>query len=109
MQIYSDLQQVPKRFPEGIIPLLDPIKDMQIKDKDFVEMYQRSRIFEDRLLAHKLHKDTKVESLCKLYHEKQGVRIMAAQYFILLSVKNGRNSHISHSNSWLEMNNHSNV
>merc|ERR1712071_297782 len=72
MEVYQRIQQVPKRFPEGIIPLLDPIKDMQIKDKDFVEMYQRSRIFEDRLLAHKLHKDTKVESLCKLYHEKQG-------------------------------------
>ena len=67
-------QQVSQRL-EGNIPILDPIAAMKIKDKDFLEMHQRSRIFEDRLLAHKLHKDKKVEALCKLYHEKQEVQI----------------------------------
>lgn len=46
---------------------------MHIKDKDFIEMMQRSRAFEERLTAHQLHRDAKVESLCQLYHDKQGV------------------------------------
>lgn len=36
-------------------------------------MMQRSRAFEERLTAHQLHRDAKVESLCQLYHDKQGV------------------------------------
>jgi len=70
MEVHERIKQVSQRL-EGNIPILDPIAAMKIKDKDFLEMHQRSRIFEDRLLAHKLHKDKKVEALCKLYHEKQ--------------------------------------
>jgi ATP-dependent RNA helicase DOB1 len=60
---------VHRRFPAGI-PLLDPVKDMNIKDKDFIEMSQRSRAFEERLLAHPMHQDKKVETLCQMYHGK---------------------------------------
>ena len=61
-----------RRFPTGI-PLLDPVKDMNIKDKDFIEMLQRSRAFEERLLAHPMHQDKKVETLCQMYHDKLNV------------------------------------
>ena len=43
---------------------------MGIKDKDFLEMLQRSRAFEERLLGHHLHKDAKIETMCHMYHEK---------------------------------------
>lgn len=72
MEVYKRIQEVHRRFPNGV-PLLDPVKDMHIKDKDFIEMMQRSRAFEERLTAHQLHRDTKVESLCQLYHDKQGL------------------------------------
>ncbi len=52
---------------------MDPVKDMHIKDKEFVEMVQRCSAFEERLTSHSLHSDKKVESLCQLYHDKQGV------------------------------------
>jgi len=79
--VVFDRQQVHQRLPDGIIPVLDPVAAMKIKDKDFLEMHQRSRIFEDRLLAHKLHKDKKVEALCKLYHEKQEVYLFWLKLF----------------------------
>jgi len=46
---------------------------MHIKDKDFAELLQRSRAFEERLTSHALHKDKKIESLCLLYHDKQAL------------------------------------
>lgn len=70
------LKEVHRRFPQGV-PLLDPIKDMHIKDKEFVEMVQRSRAFEERLGAHPLHSDKKIDSLCQLYHDKLGVSYIA--------------------------------
>ena len=63
-----------QRLPDGIIPILDPIKAMKITDKDFLEMHERWRVFENRLLDHKLHKDKNVEALCKRYHERLEVR-----------------------------------
>lgn len=47
------VKEVKKRFPDGI-PLLDPIKDLKIRDENFTTMMQRAEALTKRLTAHKL-------------------------------------------------------
>ena len=63
------LQEVKKRFPNGI-PLLDPIKDMNIKDQVFQDIVKRIESYEERLYAHPLHKDPDLDHLYSVYLKK---------------------------------------
>lgn len=45
--VLKSIQEVEKRFPDGL-PLLDPIKDMGIKDPELKEIVQKIEAFEKR-------------------------------------------------------------
>lgn len=45
--VLKSIQEVQKRFPHGL-PLLDPIKDMGIKDPQLKEVVQKIEAFEER-------------------------------------------------------------
>lgn len=45
--VLKSIQEVEKRFPDGL-PLLDPIKDMGIKDPQLKEIVQKIEAFESR-------------------------------------------------------------
>ena len=47
------MKEVKKRFPDGV-PLLDPIKDLKIRDKNFTTLMERADALSKRLTAHKL-------------------------------------------------------
>jgi ATP-dependent RNA helicase DOB1 len=50
------VKEVQKRFPDGI-PLLDPVKDLGIKDQDFTTLLARAEALKKRLVEHRLAKD----------------------------------------------------
>jgi len=60
--VYKSLQEVQKRFPDGL-PLLDPIEDMNIKDDSLKKVVRKIESLENRLYAHPLHKDKELDSM----------------------------------------------
>jgi ATP-dependent RNA helicase DOB1 len=50
------VKEVQKRFPDGI-PLLDPVKDLGIKDQDFMTLLARAEALTQRLAEHQVAKD----------------------------------------------------
>jgi len=69
MAVLKSIEEVQKRFPDGV-PLLDPVKDMHIKDKSFDELVRNIKLFETRLEQHSLHGDPEVPDLYERYHKK---------------------------------------
>lgn len=67
------LQEVQKRFPEGV-PLLDPVLDMGIKDPALKKVMQKMEAFEHRMYSHPLHTDPNLESVYSLCEKKAQVR-----------------------------------
>ncbi|KAJ8305287.1 hypothetical protein KUTeg_015832 [Tegillarca granosa] len=65
----KSLQEVHRRFPDGL-PLLDPIEDMNIKEKGLKEVIKKTEAFEHRMYSHPLHKDPQLSDLYKSYEEK---------------------------------------
>merc|ERR1712241_462455 len=63
---------VKKRFSSNV-PLLDPIKDMKIGDKQFKELIQKVGTFEKRLLNHPLQNRKELAELLEQYKEKAKV------------------------------------
>eukprot|EP00300_Choanocystis_sp_HF-7_P014133 c18578_g1_i2.p1 GENE.c18578_g1_i2~~c18578_g1_i2.p1 ORF type:complete len:1024 (+),score=274.98 c18578_g1_i2:41-3073(+) len=51
--VLKSLREVQRRFPDGV-PLLDPIEDMKITDKDFKSTVRKIESLEDRLFSHPL-------------------------------------------------------
>jgi len=66
------VKEVKKRFPEGV-PLLDPVKDLKIKDENFTTLMERADALSKRLAAHKLAVDFSQEDRVRLVraYEKQ--------------------------------------
>ncbi len=66
------VKEVKKRFPDGV-PLLDPIKDLKIRDENFTTMMQRADALSKRLAAHKLATEFPQEDRIRLVqaYEKQ--------------------------------------
>jgi ATP-dependent RNA helicase DOB1 len=62
------VKEVQKRFPEGV-PLLDPIKDLKIKDENFTNLMERAEALAKRLSSHKLGTE---------YSEEERVRLVQA-------------------------------
>ena len=65
----NSIQEVHKRF-ENNVPLLDPVKDMKIKDKAFSQVMTKIAAFEERLESHPLRSDPGLPSLLEAYGEK---------------------------------------
>lgn len=72
MAVLKSIGEVKKRFKEGV-PLLDPIKDMKIGDKQFKDVINKIGKFEKRLFDHSLHKHKDLASLLAQYKNKAKV------------------------------------
>jgi len=70
--VLKSIGEVKKRFPNGV-PLLDPIKDMKIGDKQFKELIQKVGTFEKRLMNHPLQNRKELSELLEQYKEKAKV------------------------------------
>lgn len=66
---FKSIDEVMRRFKDEV-PLLDPIKDMQIKDRSFLALVDNIKKFEKRLNEHPLTNDPEVASLYEAYHKK---------------------------------------
>ena len=62
------VKEVQKRFPDGV-PLLDPIKDLKIRDENFTTLMERASALSQRLADHKLATE---------FSEKDRVRLVQA-------------------------------
>ena len=69
MAVLKSLKEVKKRFGADI-PLLDPVKDMKIAEKDFKQIIKKISAFEERLSDHPLHEEPNLEALLKKYDVK---------------------------------------
>lgn len=69
MAVLKSIREVNKRFPKGV-PLLDPIKDMKIGDKNFKQVITKISTFEQRLLKHSLHSHPDLPALLTQYSGK---------------------------------------
>ncbi|EDV30679.1 uncharacterized protein Dana_GF14920 [Drosophila ananassae] len=67
--VLKTIQEAKKRFPLGP-PVLNPIDDMNIKDREFREIVSAIAQFEQRLDEHPLHKSTELERIYRRYQEK---------------------------------------
>ncbi|ETN68086.1 helicase [Anopheles darlingi] len=67
--VLKTIEEVKKRFPQGP-PLLNPIDDMHIKEKDFQGIVDMIDKFEKRLFAHPLHEAPELTRLYSKYMEK---------------------------------------
>lgn len=67
--VLNRIEEVKKRYPEGP-PLLNPVHDMHIKDKDFLNVLTMLEKFETRLFAHPLHNSAELAGIYTKYLEK---------------------------------------
>lgn len=67
--VLNRIAEVKKRYPDGL-PLLNPVQDMNIKDKDFLNVLSMLEKFEKRLFAHPLHNTTELAGIYTKYLEK---------------------------------------
>uniref|UniRef100_A0AAG5DBN2 RNA helicase n=1 Tax=Anopheles atroparvus TaxID=41427 RepID=A0AAG5DBN2_ANOAO len=67
--VLKTIEEVKKRFPEGP-PLLNPIEDMHIKEKDFQVIVDMIDKFEKRLFGHPLHEAPSLDRLYGQYMSK---------------------------------------
>ncbi|XP_055592705.1 exosome RNA helicase MTR4 [Uranotaenia lowii] len=67
--VLKTINEVKKRFPQGP-PLLNPINDMHIKEKDFQTIVDMIDKFEKRLFSHPLHENPELDKFYTKYMEK---------------------------------------
>lgn len=67
--VLNRIEEVKKRYPDGP-PLLNPVNDMHIKDKEFVDVLSLLEKFEKRLFAHPLHSSSELAGIYTKYLEK---------------------------------------
>ncbi|KAF5390934.1 hypothetical protein D9757_003924 [Collybiopsis confluens] len=68
--VWRSVLEVQRRFPDGI-PLLDPVKEMKIKDEKFMALVQKIEVLEDKILKNPLHTDPRLPELYALYKKKK--------------------------------------
>lgn len=67
--VLNRIAEVKKRYPDGP-PLLNPVQDMKIKDKEFLNVLSMLEKFEKRLFAHPLHNSSELAGIYTKYLEK---------------------------------------
>jgi len=68
-KVQKALQEVQKRFPDGI-SVLDPVDNMNITDDSFKKLLRKIEVLESRLLSNPLHNSPRLEGLYNQYAEK---------------------------------------
>ncbi|KIS70313.1 putative ATP-dependent RNA helicase MTR4 [Mycosarcoma maydis] len=71
--VRKNLVEVKRRFPKGV-PLLDPIKDMKIKDESFAHLVEKIKILDDKLGSSRLRNDPDLPRLYAAYSKKQAAQ-----------------------------------
>ncbi|KAK7081865.1 Exosome RNA helicase MTR4 [Halocaridina rubra] len=69
VMVMKMVQEAIRRVPEDQF-MLDPVKNMKIKDEAFVDICSKLEKFTLRLESHKLHEDDDCEVLYSMYEEK---------------------------------------
>ncbi|GAW07422.1 antiviral helicase [Lentinula edodes] len=67
---WKSILEVQRRFPDGV-PLLDPVKDMKIKDEKFTALVQKIEAMEDKMYKNPLHTDPRLSELYAMYKNKK--------------------------------------
>ncbi|XP_039272874.2 exosome RNA helicase MTR4-like [Styela clava] len=70
--LLRSLQEVQKRFPDGI-PLLDPVEDLGIRDDRLRSIVRKIEAFEHRMYQHPLHEDKHLKKIYKQCEEKSKI------------------------------------
>ncbi|ORY56993.1 rRNA-processing arch domain-containing protein [Pseudomassariella vexata] len=68
-QVLKSLNEVERRFPDGI-PILDPIENMGITDDSFQKLLRKIEVLESRLLSNPLHGSPLLPSLWEKFSKK---------------------------------------
>ena len=67
--VLKSVQEIKRRHPLGL-PLLDPIKDMDIKSDDMLSCVKQYSTVQNRLNEHPLTKDPQLKYLYEQYERK---------------------------------------
>ncbi|XP_055713535.1 exosome RNA helicase MTR4 [Phlebotomus papatasi] len=67
--VLKTIQEVKKRFPQGP-PLLNPVNDMNIKEKEFIGIVEQIDQYEKRLFSHPLHESPELDNLYTQFTQK---------------------------------------
>ncbi|KAJ3986152.1 rRNA-processing arch domain-containing protein [Lentinula detonsa] len=68
--VWKSVLEVKRRLSDSI-PLLDPVKDMKIKDDKFTTLVQKIEMMEDQILKNPLYMDPRLPELYVLYKKKR--------------------------------------
>ncbi|THU90410.1 antiviral helicase [Dendrothele bispora CBS 962.96] len=71
--VWKSVLEVQRRFPDGIT-LLDPIKNMGIKDEKFMALVKKIEAMEDKMFKSPIHKDPRLPELYGLYSKKKQIQ-----------------------------------
>nr|CAH8868808.1 unnamed protein product [Trichobilharzia regenti] len=70
--VYGSIKNVEAHM-DGHLPMLDPVKDMNITDPKFTEINEKVDAFQERLHHHWLHDDPRLPELLKVYEKKKEI------------------------------------
>ncbi len=70
--VLKAVQDIKRRHPLGL-PLLDPVKDMDMKSNEMISCVKQYSIFQTRLNEHPLTKSPKLKSLYDQYERKANI------------------------------------
>ncbi|KAK8407539.1 hypothetical protein O3P69_002232 [Scylla paramamosain] len=73
IMVIKMIQEAVKRVPESQF-LLDPVKNMKIKEDAFLEIVNKLEKFKTRLESHKLHRDPERDGLYEKYSKKMELK-----------------------------------
>ncbi|KAK7438075.1 ATP-dependent RNA helicase mtr4 [Stygiomarasmius scandens] len=71
--VWKSVLEVQRRFPDGIT-LLDPVKNMGIKDEKFMALVKKIEAMEDKMFNSPMHKDPRLPELYALYSNKKQIQ-----------------------------------
>lgn len=69
-QLVKTIKSLPKKVPDGIIPIMDPVGSMHIEDADFKLLLTKINVLSDKLAQHVLHGSVKLQQSYPKYEEK---------------------------------------
>ena len=72
-QVLKTIMELEKRFTPEKVPLLDPIKDMDIKDDKFVRLIEKMQVLESKLSESAVNEYPDKNQLIEKYADKQKV------------------------------------
>ncbi|KAJ3214758.1 ATP-dependent RNA helicase mtr4, partial [Clydaea vesicula] len=69
--MFKTLKEIKRRFGNNLIPRLDPVNDMGIKDEGFVKLVKKIQILESKIYTHPLRDNPRINELYEQFLSKQ--------------------------------------